>query len=235
MLTIWTNKIRMKIFFSQDGLLAHPQGSLHKQSLRGECAETICQNYQLSTSKSMFTFVDLHLQGDLPVSWRLNGLHFLSGHQDGADHVQASPIDIFANLSPRLHGFLIFFILHQLHSVGYSDELAGLACTIVIIVGALGTVLFGVLAQVQWRPHQLIELTFFFTFRRLAKLWRSPSCAVWELLFACSSSPTCCSCPTWASTSWSPAPSSASSLSASSPSLLSSQLKPPSLVIRWWW
>ena len=149
------------ILFSQDGLLAHPQGSLHKQSLRGECAETICQNYQLSTSKSMFTFVDLHLQGDLPVSWRLNGLHFLFGHQDGADHVQASPIDIFANLSPRLHGFLIFFILHQLHSVGYSDELAGLACTIVIIVGALGTVLFGVLAQVQWRPHQLIELTFF--------------------------------------------------------------------------
>ena len=97
------------ILFSQDGLLAHPQGSLHKQSLRGEWTEKICQIYQLSTSKSMFTFVDLHLQGDLPVSWRLNGLHFLFGHQDGADHVQASPIDIFANLSPRLHGFLFFF------------------------------------------------------------------------------------------------------------------------------
>ena len=33
-------------------------------------------------------------------------------------------------------------------SVGYSDELAGLACTIVILVGAAGTVLFGILAQV---------------------------------------------------------------------------------------
>ena len=58
---------------------------------------------------------------------------------------------------PDCVDFYFFFILHQLHSVGYSDELAGLACTIVIIVGALGTVLFGVLAQVQWRPHQLID------------------------------------------------------------------------------
>ena len=37
---------------------------------------------------------------------------------------------------------------HNRFSVGYSDELAGLACTIVILVGAAGTVLFGVLAQV---------------------------------------------------------------------------------------
>ena len=149
----------------------------------------------------MFTFVDLHLQGDLPVSWRLNGLHFLFGHQDGADHVQASPIDIFANLSPRLHGFLIFFYftstsqrglqrrarwssLHDSHHCRSSWH------------------------RPLWRPctgslasSSTYRFNVFFTFRRLAKLWRSPSCAVWELLFACSSSPTCCSCPTWASTS----------------------------------
>jgi len=41
-------------------------------------------------------------------------------------------------------------------SVGYSDELAGLACTIVIIVGALGTVLFGVLAQ---KTGKIVEIT----------------------------------------------------------------------------
>ena len=97
----------------------------------------------------------------------------MSRHQDGADHVQASPSDIFANLGPRLHGFLnrlAIVILHQLHSVGYSDELAGLACTIVIIVGALGTVLFGVLAQVQWRPHQLRDLQFCFYFQKTGKI-----------------------------------------------------------------
>ena len=41
-------------------------------------------------------------------------------------------------------------------SVGYSDELAGLACTIVILVGAAGTVLFGVLAQVWFGMLRLI-------------------------------------------------------------------------------
>ena len=42
---------------------------------------------------------------------------------------------------------LSVFYRHH-YSVGYSDELAGLACTIVILVGAAGTVLFGILAQV---------------------------------------------------------------------------------------
>jgi len=41
-------------------------------------------------------------------------------------------------------------------SVGYSDELAGLACTIVIIVGAGGTVLWGVLAQ---KTQRIVEIT----------------------------------------------------------------------------
>jgi len=41
-------------------------------------------------------------------------------------------------------------------SVGYSDELAGLACTVVIIVGAGGTVLFGVLAQ---KTGKIVEIT----------------------------------------------------------------------------
>jgi len=41
-------------------------------------------------------------------------------------------------------------------SVGYSDELAGLACTIVILVGAAGTVLFGVLAQ---KTGKIVEIT----------------------------------------------------------------------------
>ena len=40
-------------------------------------------------------------------------------------------------------------------SVGYSDELAGLACTIVILVGAAGTVLFGILAQVRYHSLEL--------------------------------------------------------------------------------
>ena len=29
-----------------------------------------------------------NIQGDLPISWRFDGLHFLPCHQDGADHVQ---------------------------------------------------------------------------------------------------------------------------------------------------
>merc|ERR1719158_889587 len=41
-------------------------------------------------------------------------------------------------------------------SVGYSDELAGLACTIVILVRAAGTVLFGILAQ---RTGKIVEIT----------------------------------------------------------------------------
>merc|ERR550519_3029452 len=41
-------------------------------------------------------------------------------------------------------------------SVGYSDELAGLACTIVIIVGAGGTVLFGIMAQ---KTGKIVEIT----------------------------------------------------------------------------
>jgi len=41
-------------------------------------------------------------------------------------------------------------------SVGYSDELAGGTCTVVIIVGALGTVLFGVLAQ---KTGKIVEIT----------------------------------------------------------------------------
>jgi len=41
-------------------------------------------------------------------------------------------------------------------SVGYSDELAGLACTIVIVVGAGGTVLFGLMAQ---KTGKIVEIT----------------------------------------------------------------------------
>ena len=41
-------------------------------------------------------------------------------------------------------------------SVGYSDEKAGLACTIVIIVGAGGTVLFGLMAQ---KTGKIVEIT----------------------------------------------------------------------------
>ena len=51
---------------------------------------------------------------------------------------------------------------HHLCSVGYSDELAGLACTIVILVGAAGTVLFGVLAQVWFGLLELLNLCIFF-------------------------------------------------------------------------
>ena len=45
---------------------------------------------------------------------------------------------------------------YYLPSVGYSDELAGLACTVVIIIGAGGTVLFGVLAQ---KTGKIVEIT----------------------------------------------------------------------------
>ena len=41
-------------------------------------------------------------------------------------------------------------------SVGYSDEKAGLTCTVVIIVGALGTVLLGYLAE---KTGKIVELT----------------------------------------------------------------------------
>jgi len=41
-------------------------------------------------------------------------------------------------------------------SVGYSDELAGLSCTIVIIVGAFGTVVFGILAE---KTGKIVEIT----------------------------------------------------------------------------
>lgn len=41
-------------------------------------------------------------------------------------------------------------------SVGYSDELAGLCCTMVILVGALGTAMFGYLGQ---KTGKLVEIT----------------------------------------------------------------------------
>merc|ERR1719460_2240173 len=41
-------------------------------------------------------------------------------------------------------------------SVGYSDEIAGLTCTVVIIVGALGTVILGVLAE---KTRKIVEIT----------------------------------------------------------------------------
>merc|ERR1719397_1495025 len=41
-------------------------------------------------------------------------------------------------------------------SVGYSDEKAGLTCTVVILVGALGTVLLGYLAE---KTGKIVELT----------------------------------------------------------------------------
>ena len=42
------------------------------------------------------------------------------------------------------------------YSVGYSDELAGLTCTVVIIIGALGTVLFGIAAE---KTGKIVEIT----------------------------------------------------------------------------
>ena len=41
-------------------------------------------------------------------------------------------------------------------SVGYSDETAGLTCTVVILVGALGTVLLGILAE---KTRKIVEIT----------------------------------------------------------------------------
>merc|ERR1719325_506738 len=41
-------------------------------------------------------------------------------------------------------------------SVGYSDEIAGLTCTVVIIVGAIGTVGLGVLAE---KTRKIVEIT----------------------------------------------------------------------------
>merc|ERR1719500_1115558 len=41
-------------------------------------------------------------------------------------------------------------------SVGYSDELAGGTCTVVILVGAAGTVLLGVIAE---RTGKIVEIT----------------------------------------------------------------------------
>ena len=41
-------------------------------------------------------------------------------------------------------------------SVGYSDEIAGLTCTVVIIVGALGTVILGVMAE---KTRKIVEIT----------------------------------------------------------------------------
>ena len=41
-------------------------------------------------------------------------------------------------------------------SVGYSDEMAGLTCTLVIIVGALGTVVLGILAE---KTRKIVEIT----------------------------------------------------------------------------
>jgi len=41
-------------------------------------------------------------------------------------------------------------------SVGYSDEIAGLTCTVVIIVGALGTVVLGILAE---KTRKIVEIT----------------------------------------------------------------------------
>ena len=99
----------------------------------------------------------------------------------------------------RTYGNISFDCHHC--SVGYSDELAGLACTIVILVGAAGTVLFGVLAQVWFGLPRLFLLNHFSFSRKLAKLLRSPSCAVSELLSASSSSPTSFSCRTSGSTS----------------------------------
>ena len=75
----------------------------------------------------------------------LHVLHLLPGHQDGADHVQVGH-QLFTG-----NNFIVFVC-----SVGYSDELAGLACTTVIIVGAGGTVLFGVLAQ---KTGKIVEIT----------------------------------------------------------------------------
>ena len=41
-------------------------------------------------------------------------------------------------------------------SVGYSDEIAGLTCTVVIIVGAIGTVVLGILAE---KTRKIVEIT----------------------------------------------------------------------------
>ena len=41
-------------------------------------------------------------------------------------------------------------------SVGYSDEIAGLTCTVVILVGAIGTVLLGILAE---KTRKIVEIT----------------------------------------------------------------------------
>ena len=41
-------------------------------------------------------------------------------------------------------------------SVGYSDEIAGLTCTVVILVGALGTVGLGILAE---KTRKIVEIT----------------------------------------------------------------------------
>ena len=41
-------------------------------------------------------------------------------------------------------------------SVGYSDELAGLCCSLVILSGAVGTVLFGIAAE---KTGKIVEIT----------------------------------------------------------------------------
>ena len=52
----------------------------------------------------------------------------------------------------KYFSYNIFFFF----SVGYSDELAGGTCTVVIIVGAIGTVLFGVMAE---KTGKIVEIT----------------------------------------------------------------------------
>ena len=100
-----------------------------------------------------------NIQGDLPISWRFDGLHFLPCHQDGADHVQVCHQQFAALPDLRKISRIINCCFYRHHcSVGYSDELAGLACTIVILVGAAGTVLFGVLAQVCFGLLELYNL-----------------------------------------------------------------------------
>jgi len=56
---------------------------------------------------------------------------------------------LYLNVSLNHHISYIF-------SVGYSDEIAGLTCTVVILVGALGTVGLGILAE---KTRKIVEIT----------------------------------------------------------------------------
>ena len=70
-------------------------------------------------------------------------------HKNGTDHMQ-----VFIS-------WVLDIQCHLFFSVGYTDELVGLTCTIVIIVGASSIVLFGVLAQITGKIVEITKLCCF--------------------------------------------------------------------------